>query len=173
MLLSKRIALSRVSAHGSQRTSPSWRQSCSQQVSTLTASTSTPVPPELHLCNKITILGFLHRLVEIGSIDVECKITWPIISYFPKTHHDPLNLPRVHRASAILLVILGPSILLVMFRWLGQGGRTASPMAIGEALVSSRARKFIGIPRGIWSFNCTGGTLLAGSGGGAAAKPLP
>jgi threonine/homoserine/homoserine lactone efflux protein len=41
-------------------------------------------------------------------------------------------------ASAILIVIPGPTILLVVSYALGQGWRTALPMAIGVALATSR-----------------------------------
>src|SRR5436190_1872563 len=98
-------------------------------------------------------------------------------------------------ASTVLLVIPGPTILLVISYALGQGMRTALPVAVGVAhgdfwtqmlifettflalafanavgygLVASRARRLVGNARAIGIFNRIGGTLLIGAGIAAA-----
>lgn len=71
-------------------------------------------------------------------------------------------------ASAILVLIPGPTILLVVSYALGRGWRTALPMAagvaLGYALVASRARTLAASPRAIGLFNKVGGTALIGAG---------
>ena len=67
-------------------------------------------------------------------------------------------------ASAVLLIIPGPTVLLRVSCALGKGRRTALPMAIGVALVRSRARKIFDNPQSIRISNRTGGTPLVGEG---------
>src|SRR3954470_6110799 len=62
-------------------------------------------------------------------------------------------------ASAILLVIPGPTILLVVSYALGQGWRTALPMAVGVALGDFTAMTFSLL--GLGALLATSATLFA------------
>ena len=77
-------------------------------------------------------------------------------------------------AAAVLLVIAGPTMLLVVSYALGQGWRAALPKALGVVLgdftamtlsmLGVGARNAVANPRTIRIFNRAGGTLLVGAG---------
>ena len=77
-------------------------------------------------------------------------------------------------AAAVLLVIAGPTMLLVVSYALGQGWRAALPKALGVVLGDFTAmtlsmlgvgtRNAVANPRTIRIFNRAGGTLLVGAG---------
>ena len=80
---------------------------------------------------------------------------------------------RFAAASTILLVIPGPTVLLVVSYALGQGWTTflllAFANAFGYALIASRARALVQNSRAISVINKAGGTILIGAGVATAA----